>query len=76
MQEKESPGGAHKGALLRQHFDAILTPGKDSCWIVTLGCDRLRPRSPLPAFGAMEQKTRLTALRTPSLPTPAELGVA
>jgi hypothetical protein len=29
----------------------LLSPGKDSCWIVTLGCDRLRPRSPLPAFG-------------------------
>src|SRR5260370_15933137 len=49
-------------------------PGKDSCRIVTLGCDRLRPCSSLPAFGAMEQKTRLTAIRTPSLPTPAELG--
>ena len=48
--------------------------GKDSCWIVTLGCDRLRARSPLPAFGAMEQKTRSKVLRTPSPPTPAELG--
>ena len=46
-------------------FAITITPGKDSCWIVTLGCDRLRPRSRLPAFGAMEQKTRLTALRSP-----------
>jgi hypothetical protein len=34
----------------------------------------LRPRSPLPAFWPIERKTRLTALRTPSLPPPAELG--
>jgi hypothetical protein len=52
----------------------VCTLGKDSCWIVTLGCDRLRPRSPWPAFGAMVQKTRFTAFPTPSLPTPAELG--
>jgi hypothetical protein len=26
--------------------DTLYTPGKDLCWIVTLGCDRLRPHSP------------------------------
>jgi hypothetical protein len=74
------PWGTHNAdnrddlSLLDITASLHLTPGKDSCWIVTLGCDRLRPRSPLPEFGAMEQKTRLTVLRTPSPPTPAELG--
>ena len=33
------------GGLCRQEFVHV-TPGEDSCWIVTLGCDRLLPHSP------------------------------
>jgi hypothetical protein len=44
---------ANAKLVQKMGVETYLTLGKDSCWIVILGCDRLRPRSPLPALGAM-----------------------